>query len=107
MLVANSEWLKTCSVTDGRCAPEKSSVCVACVARSHDQVFMKALSIHAAVLAVFATITTTPNLSYSAEKDLNEIKAEITKRQDESVKRLQDWIGRFPSQTLTADLLSF
>ena len=93
MLVANSEGLKTCSVTDGRCAPEKSAARVACVAPSHDQVLMKALSIHAAVLAVFATITTTPNLSYSAEKDLNEIKTEITKRHDEAVKRLQDWIG--------------
>ena len=55
---------------------------------------MKALIIHAAVLTVFATITTTPNLSYSAEKDLNEIKTEITKRHDEAVKRLQDWIGQ-------------
>ena len=55
---------------------------------------MKPLSIHAAVLAVFATITTTPNLSYSAENDLNEIKTEITKRHDEAVKRLQDWIGQ-------------
>jgi len=55
---------------------------------------MKPLSIHAAVLAVFGTITTTPNLSYSAENDLNEIKAEITKRHDVAVKRLQDWIGQ-------------
>ncbi len=55
---------------------------------------MKALIIHAAVLTVFATITTTPNLSYSAEKDLNEIKTEITKRHDEAVKRLQDWIAQ-------------
>jgi len=55
---------------------------------------MKPLSIHAAVLAVFGTITTTPNLSYSAENDLNEIKTEITKRHDVAVKRLQDWIGQ-------------
>jgi acetylornithine deacetylase/succinyl-diaminopimelate desuccinylase-like protein len=55
---------------------------------------MKPLSIHAAVLAVFGTITTTPNLSYSAENDLNEIKTEITKRHDVALKRLQDWIGQ-------------
>src|SRR6202163_1248482 len=30
--------------------------------------------------------------SYSAESDLGTIKAEITKRHDEAVKRLQDWI---------------
>ena len=32
--------------------------------------------------------------SYSAESDLGTIKAEITKRHDEAVKRLQDWIGQ-------------
>ena len=34
--------------------------------------------------------------SYSAENDLADIKAEITKRHDEAVKRLQDWI-KLPS----------
>ena len=32
--------------------------------------------------------------SYSADSDLDTIKAEITKRHDEAVKRLQDWIGQ-------------
>src|SRR5712692_3136148 len=31
---------------------------------------------------------------YSAEADFSTIKAEITKRHDEAVKRLQDWIGQ-------------
>ena len=30
----------------------------------------------------------------SAEEDLAPIKAEITKRHDDAVKRLQDWIGQ-------------
>src|SRR5437867_6698762 len=34
------------------------------------------------------------NRSYSAENDLAPIKAEITKRHNEAVKRLQDWIGQ-------------
>src|SRR6201982_3385481 len=32
--------------------------------------------------------------AYSAESDVDSIKAEITKRHDEAVKRLQDWIGQ-------------
>src|SRR5947209_7166361 len=32
--------------------------------------------------------------SYSAENDLAAIKSEITKRHEEAVKRLQDWIGQ-------------
>src|SRR5438094_9245353 len=32
--------------------------------------------------------------SYPAESDLADIKSEITKRHDEAVKRLQDWIGQ-------------
>src|SRR5260370_9027501 len=32
--------------------------------------------------------------SYPAQNDHAEIKAEITKRHDEAVKRLQDWIGQ-------------
>src|SRR5213080_418516 len=32
--------------------------------------------------------------SYSAESDLGTIKAEVTNRHDEAVKRLQDWIGQ-------------
>ncbi len=45
----------------------------------------------AAALAAFAIMTTAPS-SYSAENDLALIKTEITKRHDEAVKRLQDWI---------------
>ncbi len=41
----------------------------------------------AAALAAFAILTTS---SYS--DDLTDIKAEVTKRHDEAVKRLQDWI---------------
>jgi acetylornithine deacetylase/succinyl-diaminopimelate desuccinylase-like protein len=47
----------------------------------------------AAALAAFAIITTGPS-SYSAETDLADIKAEITKRHDEAVKRLHDWIAQ-------------
>jgi hypothetical protein len=46
-------------------------------------------------LAAFAIISTAPS-SYSAENDLSAIKAEITQRHDEAVKRLQDWI-KLPS----------
>ena len=45
----------------------------------------------ATTLAAFAIVTTAPS-SYSAENDLAAIKAEITKRHDEAVTRLQDWI---------------
>jgi acetylornithine deacetylase/succinyl-diaminopimelate desuccinylase-like protein len=48
----------------------------------------------AAVISV-AIITAAPS-SYSAENDLAEIKAEVTKRHDEAVKRLQEWI-KLPS----------
>jgi hypothetical protein len=37
---------------------------------------------------------TTAHLSYPAEIDIGDIKSEITKRHDEAVKRLQDWIGQ-------------
>ena len=75
-------------------APEKSAVRVACLAGSHDQIRMESLSRNAAILAAFAIITIAPSLSYSAETDLKDIKSEITKRHDEAVKRLQDWIGQ-------------
>jgi acetylornithine deacetylase/succinyl-diaminopimelate desuccinylase-like protein len=44
-----------------------------------------------AALAALAIITTAPS-SYSADNDLADIKAEVAKRHDEAVKRLQDWI---------------
>src|SRR2546423_5808384 len=48
----------------------------------------------AALVAVSASILA--SRAYSAEKDLASIKAEITKRHDDAVKRLQDWI-KLPS----------
>ncbi len=46
----------------------------------------------ATALGAFAIITTAPS-SYSAENDLADIKAEVTKPHDEAVKRLQeDWM---------------
>ena len=47
-----------------------------------------------ALIAIFIVVSV-PR-SYAADNDLAEIKAEITKRHDESVKRLQDWI-KLPS----------
>ncbi|MGI8481182.1 MAG: M20/M25/M40 family metallo-hydrolase [Chthoniobacterales bacterium] len=49
----------------------------------------------AAILTAFALIASA-QYSSSAESDLTEIKAEIGKRHDEAVKRLQDWI-KLPS----------
>src|SRR6187200_1285006 len=46
-----------------------------------------------AVLA-FTLLWTATSHCYSADTDLAAIKAEITKRHEESVKRLQDWIGQ-------------
>src|SRR5436853_777059 len=45
------------------------------------------------IVVALAVITTAPS-SYSAENDLAATKAEIAKRHDEAVKRLQDWIGQ-------------
>src|SRR5436853_3837766 len=45
------------------------------------------------IVVALAVITTAPS-SYSAETDLAAIKAEITKRRDEAVTRLHDWIGQ-------------
>jgi acetylornithine deacetylase/succinyl-diaminopimelate desuccinylase-like protein len=52
---------------------------------------MKPRTLSVAALAIFAFIVTGP-VSYSAENDFADIKTEITKRHDEAVKRLQDWI---------------
>ena len=43
------------------------------------------------VLTALAILLAAPS-SYSAENDLADIKAEVAKRHDESVKRLSDWI---------------
>ena len=48
-------------------------------------------SSHAAVFVAFSVLAFT-SVSRSADNDLAPIKAEITKRHDEAVKRLQDWI---------------
>ena len=45
-----------------------------------------------AAVAVFATIFGA-NHSYGATNDLSDVKAEIAKRHDEALKRLQDWIA--------------
>ena len=42
----------------------------------------------AAIIAVFTTL-----VSYAAETDKSDIRREITRRHDEAVKRLQDWIA--------------
>ncbi len=57
--------------------------------------FMKTTR-YAAALATLVILTTALNLTYAAENDLADIKAEVTKRHDEAVKRLQDWI-KLPS----------
>ena len=75
-------------------ATKKPAVRVARDTPSRDQILMESLIRHATVLAAFAGITITPSLSYSAEADLKDIKSEITKRHDEAVKRLQDWIAQ-------------
>ena len=51
--------------------------------------FLQGAAISAAAMAL-------PRLSWAQQQDLNVVWAEITKRHDESVKRLQDWI-RQPS----------
>ncbi len=57
--------------------------------------FMK-ITRYAAALATLGILTTTPSRTYSAGNDLADIKAEVAKRHDEAVKRLQDWI-KLPS----------
>src|SRR6266498_4625904 len=43
------------------------------------------------VIVVFVAAT---DRAYSTENDLSSIKAEVAKRHEEAVKRLQDWIGQ-------------
>ncbi len=57
----------------------------------------------AAALAASFLVTLAPS-SRSADNDLADIKAEVTKRHDEAVKRLQDWI-KLPS--IAAEDLNF
>ena len=52
---------------------------------------MKRIASFTGTLAVL-TIFATANYSYSAENDLATIKTEVTKRHDEAVKRLADWV---------------
>lgn len=49
----------------------------------------------AALIAIVSILVSAPR-SYSAEQDLADIKAEVVKRHDETLKRLQDWI-KLPS----------
>jgi acetylornithine deacetylase/succinyl-diaminopimelate desuccinylase-like protein len=46
----------------------------------------------AATIAAFATLAG-PHYSYAAGNDLTDIRSEITRRHDEAVKRLQEWIA--------------
>jgi acetylornithine deacetylase/succinyl-diaminopimelate desuccinylase-like protein len=55
---------------------------------------MKRLRFFSRAGLVFILLWTANSHCYSADTDLAAIKAEITKRHDESVKRLQDWIGQ-------------
>jgi acetylornithine deacetylase/succinyl-diaminopimelate desuccinylase-like protein len=57
-----------------------------------DDFFMNRTTRFTAALAAFAIITTAPSFTRAAESDLADIKAEVAKRHDEAVKRLQDWI---------------
>ncbi|MBA2271736.1 MAG: M20/M25/M40 family metallo-hydrolase [Chthoniobacterales bacterium] len=52
---------------------------------------MKRIASFTGTLAVL-TIFATANYSYSAKNDLAAIKTEVTKRHDEAVKRLADWV---------------
>src|SRR6201988_3996264 len=45
-------------------------------------------------LLTIVAVITGPHGLHSAESDFGIVKAEITKRHDEAVKRLQDWIGQ-------------
>src|SRR5436309_6427401 len=49
---------------------------------------------HSAAAFVALSIITMGSSVRSAENDITDIKAEITKRHDEAVKQLQDWIGQ-------------
>src|SRR5258708_1237730 len=53
--------------------------------------FMSRTTIAAAITAFAAVIGA--NQSYAATNDLTDVRREITKRHDEAVKRLQDWIA--------------
>ena len=46
------------------------------------------------IIVLVASIVATFSRIQGAEADLGVIKSEITKRHDEAVKRLQDWIGQ-------------
>src|SRR6266700_3366565 len=46
------------------------------------------------LILVVVVIVATSSRFYGAEDDLSSIKSEVTKRHDEAVKRLQDWIGQ-------------
>src|SRR5881394_911613 len=56
--------------------------------------FMNASSRPTAAFTAIFLIATTPVFSRAAENDFNEIKAEVTKQHEQSVKRLQDWIAQ-------------
>ena len=55
---------------------------------------MKQMRFFSRASLAFALLWTANSVCYSADADVAGIKAEITKRHDEAVKRLQDWIGQ-------------
>ena len=55
---------------------------------------MKRMRFFSRAVLAFALLWTANSNCYAADTDLAAIKGEITKRHDEAVKRLQDWIGQ-------------
>jgi hypothetical protein len=55
---------------------------------------MERMRLFSSAILAFALLWTATSHCYSADPDLGAIKTEITKRHDEAVKRLQDWIGQ-------------
>jgi hypothetical protein len=58
-----------------------------------DRIFMNQITRYLTAFALFVALTPLQE-SFSADSEHADIKTEITKRHDEAVKRLQDWIGQ-------------
>jgi hypothetical protein len=57
-----------------------------------DKIFMNQVTRYLTALVLFVGLTPLQE-SFSAGSEHGDIKAEVTKRHDEAVKRLQDWNG--------------
>src|SRR6201997_2602405 len=55
---------------------------------------MKPTPFFSRTVLAFALLWTANSYCHAADTDLPAIKSEVTKRHDEAVKRLQDWIGQ-------------